>query len=193
MHSATRRGAACVVAGALFTAACGSSGAPKSAPHPTSTGVTAAAVIPAAQAFAVYTPSKVGFSLRYPKGWKQEIVQRAMTFSHGYNEIAVATAKRGAPTSVAEVRAQDVDALRPRLGFKLVRVDVVARPAGRAVRIVYQATSVPDQVTGRRVLLDVQKYLFWHRGRLLVLTLSTPHGTHNAAAWRTVTDSLAWR
>lgn len=189
MHSATGWRAACLAGCALLTA-CGSSGRAPAAPTPS--GIRLAA-IPAAEVFVSYAPRNGGFSLRYPKGWRQQDVQGATTFSDGYNEISVTTStQRTAPTT-GSVRSNYLVALRPLLGFKLGTVDTVSRPAGQAVRIVYQATSVPDRFTGQRVPLDNERYLFWRNGQLLVLTVSTPHGIDNARAWQTVTDSLAWK
>jgi len=190
MRSATGWGAACLVGCALLNAACGSSSRGAGAPNPSGIGLAA---IPAAEVFVPYAPKHGAFSLRYPKGWQRQDVQGATTFSDGYNEISVATTtQRTAPTT-ASVRSNYLVALRPLLGFKLVTVDTVSRPAGPAVRIKYQTTSVPDRVTGQRVPLDVERYLFWRHGRLLVITLSTPHGIDNSHAWQTVTDSLAWQ
>jgi hypothetical protein len=71
-------------------------------------------------------------------------------------------------------------------------VSQVARAAGPAVRVTYRAASVPDAVTGKRVLEDVERYEFWHGGKLAAVTLSSPHGSDNVDPWRKVTDSFSW-
>jgi hypothetical protein len=78
-------------------------------------------------------------------------------------------------------------------GFKLVKIDSVKRAAGDAIRIAYAAASTTDPVTGKRVALDVERYLFWHNGTLVSITLSSPKGSDNVDPWKTVTDSLAWK
>jgi hypothetical protein len=58
---------------------------------------------------------------------------------------------------------------------------------------VYNATSATDAVTGKSVTLDVERYLFWHKGTLVTLTLSSAKGSDNVDPWKTVTDSLTWK
>jgi hypothetical protein len=76
----------------------------------------------------------------------------------------------------------------------LVAGDVapVTRAAGPAVLITYRAPSAPDPVTGRSVQDAVERYVFWHAGQQVMLTLSGPVGADNVDPWRMVTDSLRW-
>jgi len=74
-----------------------------------------------------------------------------------------------------------------------VKIDSVTRTAGVAIRIVYDATSDTDPVTGKTVTLEVERYLFWRTGTLVSLTLSSPKGSDNVDPWKTVTDSLVWK
>jgi len=69
---------------------------------------------------------------------------------------------------------------------------MVTRNAGPAVLIVYRANSPADPVTGKTVRQDVERYEFWHAGKLAVVTLSSPQGSDNVDPWRKVTDSFAW-
>jgi hypothetical protein len=72
-------------------------------------------------------------------------------------------------------------------------VTTVARPAGRVVLIRYQARSRRDEVTGRTIVNDVERYEFWKAGQLAVVTLQAPHGSDNVDPWRVVTTSFRWR
>jgi hypothetical protein len=38
----------------------------------------------------------------------------------------------------------------------------------------------------------VERYVFFHKGKDVVLTLSGPKGADNVDPWRIVTDSLRW-
>ena len=68
----------------------------------------------------------------------------------------------------------------------------VRRTAGPAVRLTYLAAAPRDPVTGRTRTDAVERYLFFHRGRDVELTLSGPKGADNVDPWRIVTDSVRW-
>jgi hypothetical protein len=78
-------------------------------------------------------------------------------------------------------------------GFSLRGVATVRRPAGSALLIQYQATSPPEQVTGKTVRLAVERYEFWRGGVEAIVTLSAPAGSDNVDPWRKVTDTFSWR
>ena len=77
-------------------------------------------------------------------------------------------------------------------GFKAGNVSTVHRRAGTAVRITYLAASPADPVTGKTVTDAVERYVFFHNGKAIVLTLSGAKGADNVDPWRTVTDSVRW-
>ena len=64
--------------------------------------------------------------------------------------------------------------------------------AGPVVLVTYRANSAPDPVTGKSVVLDVERYEMWHNGTRATITLSAPQGSDNVDPWRTVTDSFRW-
>ena len=189
------RWAALLFAGlTLVAVACGSSGSGKAAaPNPNAGEVAPPGDIPDNQVFVRYSPAGAGYSLEYPEGWVQQHADGATTFTQNLNRIAVTSTARAAAPTTASVRRVEVSQLRSTPGFRLVKVDTVPRSAGTAIRIVYESTSTPDPVTMKRFALDAERYLFWHNGRLVAITLETPHGSDNVDAWRTVTNSLAWR
>ena len=48
-------------------------------------------------------------------------------------------------------------------------------------------------VTGKVRRNAVERYVFFHGGRDVVLTLSGPAGADNVDPWKLVTDSLRWK
>ena len=68
----------------------------------------------------------------------------------------------------------------------------MSRPAGSAVRITYLAKAATNEVTGRTGQDAVERYVFFHNGRDVILTLSGPKGADNVDPWRIVTDSVTW-
>jgi hypothetical protein len=69
---------------------------------------------------------------------------------------------------------------------------MVQRPAGQAVRIAYLGDSKPDPVTGKVGTLAFERYYFFHKGKQVVLALSSPQGSDNVDPWRKVTSSLRY-
>jgi hypothetical protein len=47
-------------------------------------------------------------------------------------------------------------------------------------------------VTGKVVLQDVERYVFWQAGTRATITLSSPKGSDNVDPWRKVTNSFGW-
>jgi hypothetical protein len=98
-----------------------------------------------------------------------------------------------APMSVARALRSEVPRLaRTEQGFQAGKVTMVSRTAGRATRITYLADSRPDPVTGKVRRNAVERYVFFHGGRDVVLTLSGPKGADNVDPWKIVTDSVRW-
>jgi hypothetical protein len=185
--------------GIVLLSGCGSSGGAKSS-SPTAAGVNPNAKeqlppgdIPDNQVYVTYTPPAGGFTISYPQGWSKSGTAAATTFSQYLNSIELLTTQT--PTQPTTASAQNLASttLRALKGFKLVKIDSVTRHAGPAVHIVYDATSSVNTVTGKTVTLQVERYLFWHKGTLLTIVLSSAKGSDNVDPWKTVTDSLAWK
>jgi len=58
------------------------------------------------------------------------------------------------------------------------------------VRISYLGDSQPDAVTGKVGTLAFERYDFFHKGKEVVLLLSSPQGSDNVDPWRKITSSL---
>jgi hypothetical protein len=170
------------LAAALAVAGCGSSGSSSSTASSTaskpaaSTGKESSPPgdIPDNQAYVAYRGS--GYSVKVPEGWARTTAAGAVTFTDKLNSVRI------------ESRATGAAAPKP-AGAKL---STVSRPAGQAARITYVAKSAPDPVTGRRVTDAVERYVFTHGGRAVVLTLSGPKGADNVDPWKLITSSLRW-
>lgn len=165
---------------ALVAAGCGGRGASSG----NTTEVSPAGDIPDNQAFVPFTPPRGGYTVKVPEGWAQTGKGRATTFTDKLNSITVEAAPARAAMTVSEAR--QAAPARP------AHVDTVRRSAGQAVRTKYLATSKPDPVTGKVTKDAVERYVFFHNGRRVVLTLSGPNGADNVDPWKIVSDSLRW-
>jgi hypothetical protein len=192
-----RRGlAAGAVVLALGATACGSSspgaGSTK-APNPNAKETSPPGDIPDNQAYVAFTPPGGGFSVKVPEGWAQRTAGGAVAFTDKLNTIRIESRPAAAPLTVQKARGSELSSLAHSVkGFKVGRVTTVARKAGPAVRITYLASSPADPVTGKTVTDAVERYVFFHKGRAVVLTLSGPKGADNVDPWRLVTDSVRW-
>jgi hypothetical protein len=173
----------------------GSSGSSSKLPSPTAKEHNPAGDIPDNQVYVSYRPPGAGFTIKVPEGWAQRSATGTgtVTFTDNLNSIAMQTRPAKAAPTVASVKSTLLPQLRRGTpGFSGGTVSGVSRPAGKAVRIVYSAASRPDPVTGKRKVDAVERYLFFHKGKLAVLTLSGPKGADNVDPWKLVTSSLRW-
>jgi hypothetical protein len=209
MRRSTRRVVVSSFALTAVLAACGSS---KTAAPPNSSGGAANSVttvagapnpnakeqlppgdIPDNQVFVPYTPATGGYSMSYPQGWAKRETAATTTFTQNFNSIAVTTTKTASAPTITSARSTATSQLGAVPGFHLNTVDSVTRASGPAIRVAYSATSATDAVTGKSVTMDVERYLFWHNGTLVTITLSSAKGSDNVDPWKTVTNSLAWK
>ncbi|MEA2400887.1 MAG: hypothetical protein QOK00_1290 [Thermoleophilaceae bacterium] len=182
--------AALLILVALLVASCG--GSSSSGGSQTSTGVdpNAAEVSPAGdipdnQVFVPYRAPGTDFSVKVPEGWARATASGAVTFSDKLNSIRIQQRQAGSAPTPAQVKASAA-------GLRGVQVDTVQRKAGEAIRVKYLAAAKRDPVTGKQGTDAVERYLFFHNGRVAELTLSGPKGADNVDPWRIVSDSLRW-
>ena len=134
--------------------------------------------IPDNQAFVSYTPPSGGYTVKVPEGWARKAAGGSTTLSDKLNSITM----EAKPSSAGAARDRPNGA----------RVTTVKRKAGRAVRITYLTAGKPDPVTGKSRTLAVERYVFLHNGRNIVLTLKGAKGADNVDPWKIVTDSLSY-
>lgn len=182
-------GAAAVILGA---AGCGS-GSGAAPANPSGPEVNAAGDIPDDQAFVPFSPRGEGFSVNVPEGWSQRRAGPAVIFTDKLNAIRVETTPAQGALSAAQAKRVVLPQLgRSVKGFQAGSVTTVQRKAGTGVELKYLADAAPNSVTGRPGQDAVERYVFFHGGKNVVLTLSGPEGADNVDPWRIVTDSLRW-
>lgn len=163
------------------------------APNPNAPEKSPPGDIPDNQAYVAYSPPGAGYSVKVPEGWSRITAHGATTFTDKLNSITMQTRAAAAPMTVRDAGRNEVRTLaQSARGFHAGRVSTVHRKAGRAIRITYTAKGRPNPVTGRAVTDAVERYVFFHGGKELVLTLSGPKGADNVDPWRIVTDSVSW-
>jgi hypothetical protein len=177
---------------ATTTSAAGASRQAKG-PNPNAPEVSPAGDIPDNQAYVAYSPPGARYAVKVPEGWSRIASAQGTTFTDKLNSITMTTQPASTPLSVQQARQVELPKLaRSVKGFQAGTVATVHRTAGPAIRMTYTATGQPNPVTGKAVTDAVERYIFFHGGKTLVLTLSGPKGADNVDPWRIVTDSVRW-
>jgi hypothetical protein len=201
MSRSSRAVAATVAALALSASACGSSspGGSRSASSssktvsPNAPEAPQPGDIPDNQAYVAYTPPGSQLSIKVPEGWARRAAGGATLFTDHFNSIRVEAVPADAPLTVRDAKQTEVPKLaRANQAFQLGTVGTVARPAGKAIRITYLTNTPPDPVTGKRVRAAVERYVFFHAGHDIVVTLTGAKGADNVDPWRIVTSSVRY-
>ncbi len=201
-----------VLACVLTVAACGSSASnhgSTTGSTPSSTSVPAGVLTPSTQAlqiensppgdipdnqaYVAYSPASGGYRIKVPEGWARSTAGSAAVFTDKYNAIKIEVRRASAAPTVASVKTSELQGLeKSTLGYRPGTVSSVMRTGGPVVLITYQAASPPNDVTGKSVLLDVERYEYWAGGREAVVTLSGSVGSDNVDPWKIVTNSFGW-
>ncbi|MFE4329953.1 hypothetical protein ACFRQM_10930 [Streptomyces sp. NPDC056831] len=197
-----RRTLSAVVTGLVVitgAAACSSSGSSGSSHSSSSTTVAPpkevnpAGDIPDNQVYVAWSPPGGGYTVKVPEGWARRQVGKATVFSDKFNSVRIERSSVNKAPTVQSVRSVDLPSVRRSTKNVTVgKVSTVKRSGGTAVLATYRADSAPDQVTGKSVRQDVQRYTFWKNGNQVVLTLSGAVGADNVDPWHIVTDSFRW-
>ena len=148
--------------------------------------------IPDTQVFLTYTNPSPGYSLVYPEGWTRKGSANDVTFSDKNNIVHIVVTKGGAPTA-ASVTA-DLNQLKqatPSLTFTPPAPIQLA--SGVAIKTTYTTLSAPNPVTGKSVLLVVDRYELSKAGKRATVDLGTPKGVDNVDAYRRMINSFRWR
>jgi hypothetical protein len=149
--------------------------------------------IPDDQVFITYTSPK-GFALKVPEGWGRSDTESGVLFADKYGEIRVDVGPSTSPLSAAAAKSHETAALAQfGRAVKVTSVNDVRLPSGSAVVIAYTSNSEPNPVTGKRIRLENERYLFAHGPLQAALTLSAPAGADNADQWKLIAESFRWK
>ncbi len=148
--------------------------------------------IPDNQVFVAFPSADGSYSVKVPEGWAQTENGGVVVFTDKYNSVTISSTASTAAAVVNDVRVNGLADVSADPTFRLVDVQPVTRKAGDGVLATYEIGSAPNQVTGKKALLAVERYVFNHQGTTVVLTLSGAKGADNVDPWKIVSDSLKW-
>jgi hypothetical protein len=176
----------------LALAGCGSSSSkPRSTASQAEAKSAATGDIPDNQVFVTLRNPAAGYTIRYPEGWAQRGAGRDVTLEDKDNRVHVQVTAGGLPTAtqvlaeLGTLARQDptVKASAPK------RVTVGGTPA---IKVFYSRQSDPNPVTGKRVLLVVDRYELARGGKRATVDLATAKGVDNVDAYRMMIASFRW-
>jgi len=149
--------------------------------------------IPDTIAYVPYAVPGAGLTVSAPEGWSRSGGHGTVKFTDKLNEIQAFTLPAKSPLTIASAKQTELPKISASVKtFKLQSVTMVSRTAGPAVRLLYLGDSQPDPVTGKVGTLAFERYDFFHKGKEVVLLLSSPNGSDNVDPWRKVTNSLTF-
>jgi hypothetical protein len=148
--------------------------------------------IPDNQVFLTFTDPPAGYSIRYPEGWARRGAAGDVTFREKGNVIHIAVAK-GAPPTPASATAGLAHLKRSDPTVKTGKPQRPTIAGAPAIKVTYTRLSTPDPVTGKRLPLTIDRYLYAHGGKIATLDLGTPVGVDNVDAYRLISRSFRWR
>jgi hypothetical protein len=148
--------------------------------------------IPDTQVFLTYTNPSSGYSISYPEGWTRKGSTSDVTFSDKNNIVHIVITKAG-PAAPAEVTAELNRLKQSSPSLTFTAPTAIHLKAGAAVKSTYTTKSAPNPVTGKSVLLIVDRYELSSHGKRATVDLGTPKGVDNVDAYRLMINSFRWR
>jgi len=175
----------------LLVGGCGSSKSGDGGQSAADAKSAATGEIPDNQVFLTFKNPAGGYSVLYPEGWARKGGGSRTTFQDKNNVIRI-NVKRGSSPTLASVKA-DVEKMKASTPSVKVGAAQTTTIGGRQVqKVTYTSESPPNPVTGRRVKLIVDRYVYFNNGRVAVVDLGTAVGVDNVDAYRMISRSFKW-
>lgn len=148
--------------------------------------------IPDTQIFLTYTNKSGGYSITYPEGWAERPTGTNVVFSDKNNVIRVLVSHGPKPTPASVAATLKAEKVRQ---SSLAVGAAVTRQIGGVpvIKVSYSTISAANPVTGKRIQLLVDRYVYDHNGRVAILDLATPKGVDNVDAYKRIALSWKWR
>jgi hypothetical protein len=131
---------------------------------------TAQGDIPDNQVFLTFKNTAGGYSVKYPEGWARKGSGNGVTLQDKNNLVQI-TVAAGAP---------------PKGGTP------ITLPAGPATKTTLTEAGPADPVTGKKVSLNVDRYVLAKNGKIATVDLASPPGVDNVDAYRMMIESFRW-
>ena len=148
--------------------------------------------IPDNQVFLTYKDTGAGYSIQVPEGWARKGSGNDVTFQDKNNIAHVVIAKGALPSAaaaVADLKASSKTASSLKVGA----TQKLTAGGAPALKLSYSTMSPPNPVTGKRVQLIVDRYLYAKGGKKATIDLATAKGVDNVDAYKMMSRSFKWQ
>jgi len=167
-------------------------GQPVSSPGGTTgTYVPAAGTDPSGALFQTYTDPKLGYQLLYPGGWNVTEKGGIVRIAKLGNSIVIVTRKSKSAPKAKPVRAALI-AQQTKAVLAIESRPKSAKLNGNPAITMVFTKDKPATANAPEDTLRVYRYLVFHKGHLLILSLQTPTSRDNQQAYDLIANSLSW-
>jgi hypothetical protein len=132
------------------------------------------------------------YSLQYPEGWVLRSAGSDTSLQDKNNLVRIVV-RRGTAPSASQVSQELQRQRRATPSLQAGPPSSVTVGGTQAVKVSYSTQSAANPVTGKRVLLLVDRYVVPGTGRYAIVDLGTPKGVDNVDAYRMMIGSFRWR
>jgi hypothetical protein len=198
-------------AAALVPASCSSSSSGSGGgggSGPSSAGVTpsgassgnvpASGTADAGELFPVYTNTTVGYSIRYPGGWRiHEDSPQTVRIARFGDAISIVVREREVAPSYQGYQKQ-LEALLAKHDTKLLsKIDQPATQFAvgkdKVTKAVIEQERPSEPGSAPTDTLVTYRYLFWKDGKLVQISMTSVKGVDNGPAWDLIASSFRWQ
>ncbi len=146
--------------------------------------------IPDNQVFLAFRNPSARYSIKYPEGWTKVGSDSDVKFKDKNNLVHIVVGGGPAPTTrSASAELAKLERATPWL--KVLNPPKAVTIKGRPeIKSGYSTESAPNPVTGKRVLLLVDRYQLLNKGKPVTVDLGTPKGVDNVDAYRMMIESF---
>jgi hypothetical protein len=149
--------------------------------------------IPDNQAFLTFHNPVARYSISYPEGWARKGTGADTTLVDKNNVVHIVITKgAGATPSSVSAELTRLKQSNPSLTFT-PPVTVHLKSGITAIKSTYTTRSAPNPVTGKTVILIVDRYELSGGGKRATVDLGTAKGVDNVDAYRMMISSFRWQ
>jgi hypothetical protein len=171
---------------------------PSASQPPSSSGATTGAYVPAAGTdpsgaiFQTYTNPKLGYQMLYPGGWNVTEKGGIVRIAKLGNSIVIATRKSKNAPKVKAVRAALIGQQKTKAVLAIESLPKSTKVNGNPVIRMVFTKDKPATANTPEDTLRVYRYLVFHNGQIVILSLQSPTSRDNAQAYDLIANSLSW-
>jgi hypothetical protein len=170
---------------------------PDASANPSSTFTPASGTAPTGVLFPVYTNKTAGYSFEYPGGWRVDEKGSDVRIARFGNAVTAVVRPRDKAPFYKSYQ-QQLETMLNQHDDKII--SKIVQPASEitvgedkvTMAVIEQVRPTGPGADAPKDTLVVNRYLFWNKGKLLLLSMSSVKGVDNNDAWNLMANSFKW-